>query len=427
MTGPEKLKAKTENRGSLFFCFPFVKVIVIMLVLGMKSVMSAEGNAPKPVLVHYMPWYASKPVSDVWGWHWTMGHFDPAQVGSDGQRAVASHDYPLIGLYDSNDPDVLECHVLLIKLAGINGVVIDWYGIDRFRDYAENHRNTQHLIKYIKQAGLKFAICYEDQTVKHMVENKVLKKEEAVAQGKKVFKWLDEHWFQDDAYVKIAGQPVLLVFGPQYFKKDQWSEMKIGLSNPPLLYGLPHLAKPVGADGMFGWPPVSDGQAVAPAIWKKYLRDLYSRAPDESVIAAAFPGFHDIYQEAKLHKSYGSIAARDGKTLKETLELAEQSQAALIQIATWNDYGEGTVIEPVRKRGYQYLEIVQKFMQSRSEDAVAFRAEDLRLPVKLYALKKQYQNDTQAMSNLKRATDLLFSGKCDAARSILETYPAKGR
>ena len=427
MTGPQKSKTKTEIRGSLFFDSPFAKFIVIMLVLGMKSMVSAEDNRPKPVLVHYMPWYASKPVSSVWGWHWTMGHFDPGMVGSDGQRAVASHDYPLIGLYDSNDPDVLECHVLLMKLAGINGVVIDWYGIDHFRDYAKNHRNTMHLVKYIKRAGLQFAICYEDQTVKHMIENNALKKQDAVAQGKKVFKWLDEHWFQDEAYVKVAGEPVLLVFGPQYFNRGQWSEIKSGLSKPPLLYGLPHLAKPVGADGMFGWPPVSDGQVVTPAIWKKYLSDLYSRAPQESVIAAAFPGFHDIYQEAKLHKSYGSIAAREGKTLEETLALAEQSKAALIQIATWNDYGEGTVIEPVRKRGYQYLEIVQKFMQSRTRDSATFRVEDLRLPVMLYALKKNYKNDPETMLNLKNATDLLFSGKCDAARSILKTYRVKSR
>jgi len=43
------------------------------------------------VMVHYMPWYESKPFSGQWGWHWTMNHFDPDK----GQ--LASQFHPLIG------------------------------------------------------------------------------------------------------------------------------------------------------------------------------------------------------------------------------------------------------------------------------------------------------------------------------------------
>ena len=68
-----------------------------------------------------------------------------------------------------------------MKFAGIKGVVIDWYGIEDFRDCAMIHRNTKHLIKYIKKAELRFAICYEDQTVKHMIESKFLQKQEGLS------------------------------------------------------------------------------------------------------------------------------------------------------------------------------------------------------------------------------------------------------
>ena len=127
------------------------------------------------IMVHYMPWYASKPVSGEWGWHWTMNHFDPDTIADDGRRAIASHYYPLIGPYDSNDPHALECHVLLMKFAGIDGAIIDWYGIKDHYDYAAIHRNTNHLITYIKKAGLSFAICYEDQTVKHLVNDGIIR------------------------------------------------------------------------------------------------------------------------------------------------------------------------------------------------------------------------------------------------------------
>ena len=201
------------------------------MIVAAVAMMCLAANAAEPpigdsgprrlILAHYMPWYVAKPHSRVWGWHWTMNHFNPDRVSNNGRREVASHDYPLIGLYDSNDPHVLECHVLLMKFAGIEGVVIDWYGIEDFRDYAAIHRNTQHLIKYIKKAELQFAICYEDQTVKHMVEGKHLQKQKDSVHKQKVLKSIDNNWFGDDAYMKVDGRPVLLVFGPQYFKRKQ--------------------------------------------------------------------------------------------------------------------------------------------------------------------------------------------------------------
>ena len=88
-----------------------------------------------------MPWYASKSFSGQWGWHWTMGHFKPDNLGTEGKRELASHYTPLIGAYDSHDPDLLECQVLLMKFSGIRGVIIDWYGTENFRDYSTIHRN----------------------------------------------------------------------------------------------------------------------------------------------------------------------------------------------------------------------------------------------------------------------------------------------
>ena len=154
-----------------------------------------------------------------------------------------------------------------MKFAGIKGVVIDWYGIEDFRDCAMIHRNTKHLIKYIKKAELRFAICYEDQTVKHMIESKFLQKQEGRTYGKKVLKWLDNNWFGDDAYIKVDDRPVLLVFGPQHFKKEQWDLIMLGLSKRLLLYGLPHLSQKAKMSGVFGWPPVSGSREIVPAVW----------------------------------------------------------------------------------------------------------------------------------------------------------------
>ena len=349
-----------------------------------------------------------------------MNYFDPDKVSKNGQREVASFDYPLIAPYDSNDGHTLECHVLLMKFAGIKGVVIDWYGIEDFRDYATIHRNTQHMIEYIKKAELQFAICYEDHTVKHMIEGQFLQKQEDHTHGKKVLQWLDNNWFSDDAYIKLDDQPVLLVFGPQYFKAEQWDHMMLGLSKRPRLYGLPHLLQETKTSGVFGWPPVSGGGEVVPAVWKEYLCQLYTKgSTEEAVIAVAFPGFHDIYKEVGLHKSIGYIDDQAGKTFIETFERAWNSKSQFIQIATWNDYGEGTAIEPTKSFKYQYLEEVQKYTQT------CFSQNDLQLPVMLYELKKKHMKNTVAMEDLKQVSTLLFSSKCAEARALLQQYLVK--
>ena len=192
-------------------------VLFVFLFFTQGCVYSQES---KTVLVHYMPWFGSKSISGQWGWHWTLKNCDPETVNA-GKRNIASHYYPLIGPYDSNDPDALECHVLLMKLAGIDGVIIDWYGIKPHWDYAINHRNSLHMVKLIKKAGLKFAVCYEDQTIKHLIEGKVIEGNDGVAHGEEVMHWLSENWFGDEAYVKLDGKPVMLVFGPQFFERYQ--------------------------------------------------------------------------------------------------------------------------------------------------------------------------------------------------------------
>lgn len=386
----------------------FLRVILAVLLL---SGAAFADKDEKKVLAHYMPWYASEPVSGKWGWHWTMDHFDPNVIGPDGQREAAAHDRPLIGLYDSGDPDVLECQVLQMKLAGIGGVIIDWYGIEDFNDYAQVHANTLALIPYLKKAGLEFAICYEDQSIGHMVKGGKLAEEEAVAHAQEVFEWIENTWFSDEAYVKVDGRPLLIVFGPQFFDPTDWNKAVSAFTTDPRIHALPHLTESHGADGPFGWPPVDGGKTVSSDEWKKSLKQLYSRSGDgEDIVAVAFPGFHDIYEQAGLHDSYGRIDARWDATFRESFAMAMASDSDVVQIATWNDYGEGTTIEPGTDTEYRYLEIIQA---KRSDHAPG----DLRLPARLYGLRKKFPDKAR---HLDSVAENLLAGKTAEARAKLD-------
>ncbi len=113
-------------------------------------------------------------------------------------------------------------------------------------------------------------------------------------------------------------------------------------------------------------------------------------------VGGAFPGFHDIYKEANVGPGYGYLDAQDGKTFRFTLQEALDQNPDMIQLITWNDYGEGTIIEPTVEFGNQYLEMVQEARRVTSGDDFTFSAEDLRLPLELYQLRQKFFLDAEA-------------------------------
>ncbi len=372
------------------------RTIRIATIVGLISCLSSPGtradDGPKGrarplILVHDMPWFASKEFSGAWGWHWTMGRFDPNRVDATGRRAIASHYYPLIGPYDSADPDLLEYHTLLMRVAGIDGAIADWYGSEDFNDYAIIHRRTASLFDSLRRRGLKFAVCYEDRVLKAISEKEKLTPAQALEHARTHLRYCEQNWFEDRAYVQWQGKPLLLVFGPDYLRQPQWEAVFSGMRQPPSFFTL-HERRPP-AVGSFAWPPMwkaKDGKLDAADLDDYFVR-YYGR--DEVKIAGAFPGFHDIYQEAGVQPSHGRLDSRDGETFRRTLERAMASASPIVQIITWNDFGEGTCVEPTREYGYRYLEAIQQARQRFPGESFPYRADDLRLPLRIYQLRKR--------------------------------------
>lgn len=371
---------------------------------------ASDSRSQPLILAHYMPWYVAKPVSRVWGWHWTMSHFDPDKE-VDGRRAIASHFYPLIGPYDSGDEDVLEYHLLLMKLAGIDGVIVDWYGQAKLYDYPILHHNTQRLVKQVERLGMKVVICYEDQTIPALVKAGKVRAEDRVAHAVAEIDWLADNWFTLDSYVQLDGRPVLLSFGHAGLTNDEWSQCLTKLKLP-VSYFSEHFRRD-GAQGGFDWPIPKEGLQATERFRK-------SAAAWSHSIPVAFPRFVDIYQEAKLHDSYGRIEDKDGTTFKVTLEQALTSHSRIVQLATWNDWGEGTNIEPCREFGYRDLEIVQDFRRKYVDATFARKPANLRLPIKLLERRREASNPAQE-SRLDEVAEFLATGKTSDARVALES------
>jgi hypothetical protein len=379
---------------------------------------SAEAG-PKPVMVHYMPWFVAKPYSSSWGWHWTMNHFSPDSTNASGERQIASWYYPQEGPYDSADSAVLEYQVLLMKLAGIDGIIVDWYGPDNYLDYGLNNQRTAALFQYARKAGLKFCLCYEDQTVQQEINGGYITAANAITHAQQTMLYAETNYFADASYLQWSNQPVLLNFGPQFFKTNaQWQAIFSVLTNPPAFFTEDNRL-PVGA-GAFDWPPMwmsqtNNGVLSASAL-DSYLNSFQqSGAAWPAFISSAFPRFHDIYQQAGVGPSYGYLDDASGGTFRSTLSRALTNKSAIVQIVTWNDYGEGTIVEPTVDYALRDLGVIQDLRRQFVDSNFLYRTNDLALATRFYNLRRQYSGNPLVSAELDRAFTNIVSANLSAA------------
>ena len=348
---------------------------LIPFLLALVSVSSgfAQPNRSEPkrlILAHYMPWYQAKPTSERWGWHWTMNAYDPDRT-VDQTREIASHLYPLVEPYDSNDAKILEYHLLLMKISGIDGVIVDWYGLQDANDYPLLHRNTKHLVEWASRLGLKVVVCYEDQTIAKLVALGKIKKTDQVQHAIGEIQWMNDHWFGLESYVRQDNCPVLLSFGRQGLTDEQWARCLQKLDCQVAYYAQQEARE--GATGVFDWPLPKQGVEVTEAFNDRIRYQVLAG----QAIPVAYPRFIDIYAEAGVHDSWGRIPDAGGLTFRKTLDQALDTGAPLIQLATWNDWGEGTAIEPSQEYGYRDLEYLQKRRRAVIDPAFANQSVDL--------------------------------------------------
>lgn len=360
------------------------------------------------IFVHYMPWFQTKEYSGEWGMHWKMDRCNPDKIKDDGKREIASYFYPLAEPYDSSDPVVLDYHALLMKYSGIEGVLVDWYGS---RNGAES---TEALFEAMSRAGLELAIVYEDRNNLDGASTESQK----IKWGQDDMLYLYDNFFRKDTYIKIDGKPLLMCFGPieictENFKNapTMWSEIFSPLTVRKMtpcflaLYGASKNAndsRNTNASGEFIW--VNANNAA-------FIDDLKTRF--NYYMGSAYPGFKDFYKEGGWGDNITPVDYRDGQEFRDQLAVADSKKVPMLQLVTWNDFGEGTQIEPTVEDGYKYLEIVQKFSGVKYDKSV------LESIFRHYSLRRKYASDANALKILDNAYRAFVNLEPDKAVSIM--------
>lgn len=392
------------------------RVICIISLLAALFATRMEANAqkqvektnPMKIYMHYMPWFETPESIGIWGWHWTMNTMNPDKI-IDSQRQIASHYYPLIGPYASRDKDVIEYHLLLMKLSGVDGILIDWYGtVGSNGDVKDLLKSSDSIVSYTDDFGIDFGVVLEDRFSRSANDVKAN------------LAYLRYNYFNRQEYIRIGidSLPLLCIFGPITFQEPaDWTDILPSAGEEVNFVTLWYESDEAGsnASGEFSWIYQDELNHLG------HLDNFYENRADQLDIAigSAYPGFNDYYSEGGVGEGYFNIPHYYGSTLTETLNRAEEnsSKIDMLQLATFNDFGEGTIFEPTRETGFDYLSILQDFT------GVNYTVADLELVHKLYLHRKGYKHDSIVQDSLDIASQYLRNLQIDSAAIIINNYP----
>ncbi len=373
--------------------------------------MTIDKTNIKKVYVHYLPWFQSKEYDGYWGQHWTMTNRNPDNLDTNANNEIASYYNPLIGPYASSDPYLQEYHFLLMKLSGIDGVIFDWYGSRDIHDYGLIKKATESFIPKLEDISLDFSIMYEDRVAFMEKPGNAI---HPMKRAKEDFRYIRDTYLNNSNYIEFNGSKFISLFGPHYIKnKNDWNQIYnvFDKKNKPEFLSLWGLKDRLGNhfNSEFLW--------VAPdhLLAQDYYYQTHA-VTNNITIGSTYPGFKSFYKQGGWIDGVNEweLPLNGGDTFIEVLNNNAHEASDFIQIITWNDFGEGTMIEPTTQNGFMFLEILQEYT------GVGFTSDDLAVVVRLYNARNKHRYNAEVMGLLDNSYDYMKSLDISRVDSILQ-------
>ncbi|GIX05976.1 MAG: hypothetical protein KatS3mg115_0379 [Candidatus Poribacteria bacterium] len=296
-------------------------------------------DVPRQVLAFYYPWYGTPEFSGR-SVHW--GKIDP-----EAQDIEASTHYPEIGAYDSHDPALVRRHVQQAKGAGVDGFIVSWWGPGDFSDQA-----MPLLLEAAQEAG-EFGITVYWETVPGSGEAQIQK---AVSDLLYLLRQYGSH----PAFLRVEGRPVIFVYGRVMGQvpMEAWPEIlrRVNAEHAGdylLIADGYREAYAVAFDGVHTYNPVGWVRGKAPDLLRSAARERYSEAVQlarrfgKIACLTVIPG----YDDTKIRTPGIAADRQGGETYRVLWEEAIAADPDWVLITTWNEWHEGSEIEPSIEHG----------------------------------------------------------------------------
>ena len=295
----------------------------------------AQGAWSPEIDLMYYPWYGG-PDDDYL--HWRDGGRNPERGD------IAANFFPKKWPYSSKDQKLLKWHCRMIRDMGVRRLVLSYWGRGSFTDKA-----IPYLMHLLPNYGL--TACFHIESFEGRNNGQRFKTE--------IHYLLGRYGGHPAFYRDAEGRPLFYVWAPHlpptqlhadhYISDGSWQRMLDELRNElgPTLY----LAQSLDLgrtqlghfSGLYFYGPFFSDQQVVEIT-------AAARQAGLVVSGSASPGYDD--RRAHRDSSRPTIHRAAGQYYRSTWDLVRISRPDRINITSFNEWHEGTQIEPAR-RGYR--------------------------------------------------------------------------
>lgn len=269
------------------------------------------------------PGYSGKMYAHLMGWFGPSNHYN---VG-----------------YSSNTASQVALQVTDMASRGYDGLILDWYG----PSHGIEDQVAQLLATEVpKHPGFSWALIEDAGALSSCANTSGC---DVTAKLISDLTYAYNHYEQSASYSKVGGRPVVAFFGVETVSGIDWTRVQAGVpGNPVLIWrNSGGFSKPLSS-GSFSW--VNPNSTNPSDIGISYLDNFYSSAltyPLKSALTTGYKGFNDTPAAWSKNRIMNQNC---GQTwLASMAEAAHYYSSTLevygTQIATWNDYEEGTETE----------------------------------------------------------------------------------
>jgi hypothetical protein len=264
----------------------------------------------------------------------------------------AKIDLPELGAYSSDDPLIMRQHIQEAKAAGIAGFIVSW------KDTPTNTRRLRALVAVASQEHFLLSMIYQGLDFnRHPL---------AVTKVAADFAMFAKQFAGNPVFARLGGKVLTIWSGTWAYSHAEVTRVTAAV-RPGMLV----LNTEKSLDGYRRLADVTDGDAyywssVNPATNPTYatkLNQLSSaiHADGKYWIAPLAPGF-----DARLVGGSKAVPRADGATLRAEYGTALKSSPDLLGLISWNEFSENTYVEPSKKFGHRYLDVVADLRQARA-------------------------------------------------------------
>jgi hypothetical protein len=306
-------------------------------------------DVPRKVLAFYYPWYYNPAIPDGSKQRMTWQNVDEKSKSAGN----ATH-FPVLGPYDSHDPKLIAQHAAWSKRAGVDGWIVSWWGRGHQTD-----RAMGAILDACQKAGLEVTVYYE--TVPQPRNGQSAAKDLLYVLGK---------YGDHPAWLRVDHKPVLFIYGRTLgeIKLPGWLEAitevnRLTLRKAVFLGDQPTKAAARVFDGIHTYNTVGSlaGKTLEQAReWAKKTYPAWVETADAQgriSTITVIPG----YDDTKIRKPGLRADRMDGALYRCQWEEAIAADPQWVLVTSWNEWYEGSEIEPSAEYGEKYLQLTAEF------------------------------------------------------------------